>query len=207
MHQNYRKFQSQNVQIDWYVLHDTRGQNHSQTLKIQWFFFCEICTDTHLQASCGKDNLRTFCWDLLCIVSKVYSCQLTWMISKWLERSTISIPRWRNWWNTLIWENLHRFLIMCTWVALNVNANPRKYGWRNANPINVNVRVANLCWCNWKSYLNRKMVHMVIRGLTTWKDMRWNALNDIASWQTKQLGKCNKSLHHVLTTISSEKKN
>ena len=167
MHQNYRKFQSQNVQIDWYVLHDTRGQNHSQTLKIQWFFFCEICTDTHLQASCGKDNLRTFCWDLdgrkyrtgnvyLCIVSKVYSCQLTWMISKWLERSTISIPRWRNWWNTLIWENLHRFLIMCTWVALNVNANPRKYGWRNANPINVNVRVANLCWCNWKKLLESK---------------------------------------------------
>ena len=44
--------------------HDTSGRNHGHTLKIQRFLWGEICTDTHLQASCGKDHLRKFYWNL-----------------------------------------------------------------------------------------------------------------------------------------------
>ena len=64
---------------------------------------------------CGKDMSIKFYWDLdgrpyqtgnacWCIASKVYSCLCTWMTSNWLERSKVSIPCWRNGWNTLIWR-------------------------------------------------------------------------------------------------------
>ena len=43
-----------------YVFHDISGQSHGQTLRIPWFLLSEICTDTHLRASCGKDSLRKF---------------------------------------------------------------------------------------------------------------------------------------------------
>ena len=61
---NHSEFQSQNVQIFGYVFHDTNGQNHGQTLKTQWFLLDEICTDTHLRSSCGKDSSRKFGWNL-----------------------------------------------------------------------------------------------------------------------------------------------
>ena len=61
---NCSQFPSQSVQTFGYVFHDTTGRNHGQTLKIQWFFSNETCTDIHLQASCGKDSLKKFCWDL-----------------------------------------------------------------------------------------------------------------------------------------------
>ena len=54
--QSCSKFQSQSVHIYGYVFLDTGGQNHGQTLKTQWFFSNETCTDTHLLASCGKDS-------------------------------------------------------------------------------------------------------------------------------------------------------
>ena len=38
--------------------------NHGLTLKIQWFFLNEICTVTHSQASCEKNNSRKFYWNL-----------------------------------------------------------------------------------------------------------------------------------------------
>ena len=42
-------------------------------------------------------------------------------------------------------------------------------------------------------------------GFTTWKDMQRNVLNGTANWQTTQSSNCVRSLHHVLTTISSKK--
>ena len=39
-----------------------------------------------------------------------------------------------------------------------------------------------------------------------WKDIRSNEWNDIASWQTKRLSNCFRSLHLVLTATNSEKK-
>ena len=47
-------------------------------------------------------------------------------------------------------------------------------------------------------------MQMVLRGPTTWKDMRRNSLNGTANWQTKQLSNCSRSPHHALTTISSK---
>ena len=46
------------------VFHDRSGSNHSETSKIQWFISNEICMDTHLLVSCGKDSSRTFSWNL-----------------------------------------------------------------------------------------------------------------------------------------------
>ena len=57
-------FKSQSVQIYGCVFHDTHGQNLGQTLKIQWFFSTETCTDTHSLVSCGEDSSTTFCWSL-----------------------------------------------------------------------------------------------------------------------------------------------
>ena len=54
-----------------------------------------------------EDNSIKFCWTMdgrkyqtgnacLCIVSKVYSCLYTWMTSNWLEGSRTSVPCRRN---------------------------------------------------------------------------------------------------------------
>ena len=90
-----------------YVFHDTNDPNHGHILKIQWFLSNEICTDIHLLASCGKDNLKKICWDLdgkkfrivkfsVFIDKKDYSCRYTWMTSKWMERNRIWLPCRRN---------------------------------------------------------------------------------------------------------------
>ena len=59
-----QKIRSQNVQMYGYVFHDTHGQHHGQTLKILWFLSNEICTVSHLEASCGKDSLKKLYSDL-----------------------------------------------------------------------------------------------------------------------------------------------
>ena len=58
---NCTKFQNQNVQTYGHIFHDTHGRNLGQTLKILWYLSNDIYMDT---ASCGKDNLRKFCWNL-----------------------------------------------------------------------------------------------------------------------------------------------
>ena len=106
---NCSEFQSQNVQTYGYEFHYRNGQHHGQTSKTQWFFLNEICTDTRLRTSCGKDNLVKFYWDLdgkklrivnVCslIENKDYSYRYTWMTSKWLERSRICHPSGRILW-------------------------------------------------------------------------------------------------------------
>ena len=55
---------AQNVQMYGYVFQNTNGPNLGQTLKIQWFLLNEICTDTHLRDSYGRDSLRKFYWNL-----------------------------------------------------------------------------------------------------------------------------------------------
>ena len=72
-----------------------------------WFFSNEICTETHLQASCGKDSSKKFHWDLdgeeyrignvcLFIGNSDYSCRYTWLTSNWLEESRIWLSCGRN---------------------------------------------------------------------------------------------------------------
>ena len=76
-----------------YVFHDTNGPNHGLTLKIQWYLSNDICTDTHLQASCGKDSSKNSYWDLdgkkyttgnvfLFIENKDFSYRCVWMTLK-----------------------------------------------------------------------------------------------------------------------------
>ena len=53
--------QNSNVRLSRRVntsFHDTHGRNHGQTLKIQWYFLNEICTDTNLLVSCGRDSSK-----------------------------------------------------------------------------------------------------------------------------------------------------
>ena len=99
--------QRHNVQIYGYVFHDRHGPSNGPTWKIQWVFLNEICADTHVQASCGKDNSRKFWWDLngeqyrignvcLFIGIKDYSCRYTWTTSKWLEERRIWLPCGRS---------------------------------------------------------------------------------------------------------------
>ena len=57
-----------------------------------------------------------------------------------------------------------------------------------------------------KRCLNRrKRVQTLLRGPTTLKDMRRNALNGTANWRAKQSRNCTRSPQHILTTISSKK--
>ena len=41
-----------------HTFHDSSGPNHGQTSKTPWYLSNDICTDTRLLASCGKDNLK-----------------------------------------------------------------------------------------------------------------------------------------------------
>ena len=72
-----------------YVFHDKNGPNLGHTLKIQWFFLSENCTDTQLQDWYGKDSLRKLYWNLggkmyrignvyLFTEDKDHSYQYTW---------------------------------------------------------------------------------------------------------------------------------
>ena len=43
-------------------------------------------------------------------------------------------------------------------------------------------------------------------GLMIWKVMRRNAWKDVANWRIRRLSNCIKSLHHVVTNITSKRK-
>ena len=103
-------FPNQNVQMFRYVLHDTNGRNHEQTLKIPWY----TCWTTFVRSSItkiavGKTIPRSFTrtWmgrkfrnGNVCsfIEKKSYFCQYMWMTSEWLERSRMWLLCGGNWW-------------------------------------------------------------------------------------------------------------
>ena len=163
----------------------------------------------------GKTIWINFNWDRdvkkyrignvdLCIESKVCSCLYTWTISKWLKESKIWILCGRNWWNWLIWENRNRFLTTCSCDASNVNANRTKVLLMNTEKCSNHEFLQE----QQKSYLDgRNRTRMRSRCLMTWKVLRRNAWKDIANWRINRLSNCIRSLHHVLTTITSERKN
>ena len=104
-----KKFQSLNVQIYGYVVHDTNFPNLVQTSKTQWFFLEELCTATRLLASCGRDSFSRFRWNLLGweIVpnweksfrlpnTRLNFCRFLLLTSKCLEDSRIWLPCGRN---------------------------------------------------------------------------------------------------------------
>ena len=101
------KFNNRNVRMLGYVFHHTKGQNHGETSKIPWYLSNDTCTVIRLLASCGKDTLRKFYWDLdgkkyrignvwSFIGNTGYFCQYMWMTSKWLDRSRMWRPCGRN---------------------------------------------------------------------------------------------------------------
>ena len=75
------------------------------------------------------------------------------------------------------------------------------------------------CWKSQKTCLNpefpkeqrndyhARKIWVSLRGPMTWKVMPRNVWNDIVSWQTRRLNDSTKYQHHVLTTITSKKKN
>ena len=90
---------NQNVQTYGCVFHDINDQSLCQTnIEDPGFLLNAICTNTHLQDYCGKENSEKFCWNLdgeKCRIGNVYfftenkdySSRKMWMTSKWLERN------------------------------------------------------------------------------------------------------------------------
>ena len=123
------------------------------------------------------------------------------MIWTWLEGSKTSTTCGRNWWNSLIWENRHRFLTMCTLDALNVIANRTKVLLMNTEKM-FESRISPGATEKLPGWETRSL------GLLTWKGMRkMRGTIDIASQQINQSSNWIRYLHHVLTTINSKKKN
>ena len=70
MLQNCSNFPNRKIRIYGYVFHATNGQNRGQTLKILWFLSNKFFSDIHLLASCGRESLRKFYWDLEVRIAK-----------------------------------------------------------------------------------------------------------------------------------------
>ena len=153
----------------------------------------------HLLDSCGKDNLRKFYWDLdgkkyrignacLFIGNKEYSCQCTWMTSKWLGESRTWHPCGRSWWDLWTSANQHRFLTMYTWDARDVNVN------------RTTTLSTNTGKCPSYEFLQQPMKNLQGgRNFTqkrsrgpTWKDMRKKCVErycELANKKTEQVYK------------------
>ena len=81
---------------------NTNGPIHGQILKIQWFTLNEICTDTHLLASCGKDSSKLFRWHLdgeeyRIVSTEQEDCSFLcmWTISKMAGKKQNVEPTWQ----------------------------------------------------------------------------------------------------------------
>ena len=102
--------QNSNVRLSRYMDTSSTTQMAEIMVKhrlVQWFLLNEICTDTNLLVSCGRDSSKKFHWNLdgrkcrignvfLFIENKDYSYRYMWMTSKWLERSKIWLSCGRN---------------------------------------------------------------------------------------------------------------
>ena len=118
------------------------------------------------------------------IVSKGCFCHCTWMRSKWLEGSNISIPCGGSDGTRRSGGFLRRFLITCAWRALNANVNLTEVCLANAECSNRESLQEQL-----KNHPNEpRMVQTLLRGPT--EGQRRNALKGPANWPTKQLSKC-----------------
>ena len=180
------------------------GQNHGQTLKIQWFFLSEICTDTHLQASCGRDQFekvllglqweKVLNWDCLLVhrkqrlFSSVYVDDI-----RMAGRKQDTSPVWkknetgRSWTTNIIsWSCI--LGMHSTWLQAERNY----YGG-----IQKIVRVTNFCYSNWKHCLSgRNFTQKKPSSPTMWMVMRRSTLKDIVSWRTK--GQSNRTTSQLL---------
>ena len=137
------------TQVAKIMVQHRRPSGSSWTTSMEWPICRRIVGKTIWKSSVGKWKGEKYRTEnvYLCIVSKVHSCQCTWMTSNWLERRNISIPCGRYWWNTLIGRSPGGLLITCTWDALNANVNLTKVCMTNAKK---KIRIGYLSRSNWK---------------------------------------------------------
>ena len=187
------------------VYHDTSGPNLGPTSKTQSFPLernlyghpssCQIVGRTICKRSVGTRMGES-------IESKVCSWQFAWMTSNLLEWSKISISCGRNRWNTFIWRSLRRLLITCTWDALNANVNQTRVWLKNTGKCSNRESLTEQL----KSYLVGKISHensrLVFWYGRTCKEKRGKIFR-IGEKKSDFI----RSQRHVLTTISSERKN
>ena len=140
MLQNYRKFQSQNVQIFGCVYQNTSGQNHGPVWKTQSFLLNEICTVIFGRTTMGKAF-----WENPIAARLEKSSKLRMLFCK--PREMLILVRvcgrylnWRRRTKTLIrcgkysskksmWEKQHLSLTMFSRVVLNESVKQAKISW------------------------------------------------------------------------------
>ena len=155
---------------------------------IQWFLLNEMCTVTHLQASCGKDSLKKLYWNLdwkkyrignvfLFIENKDYSHRSLWMTFWMAGKKQNTAPRWNKMMENVDLDEPTSFLdhgnfwMYSTWMQIE---------WNHYWSIYKDVWVTYFCWSNWKVTMlgknSRKNSRVVLRHGRTCSKMRWEIL-------------------------------
>ena len=177
------KILSQNVQTHGYVFHDTHCQNHGQTLKIQWWLWNEICTDTHQHDCLWKDSSKKLYWNLEVKKYQIGNvCSSKTMIiligirgrhkNGWKKQNMA--PMWNvmdetcgSWWPTSFLDHVYLGCTQSWWQT----------EWNHYWGVFKGVWITFFFWSNWK---------FTKSGKTSRKDGCVVLLTDIASWQTKK---------------------
>ena len=180
--------QSQNVQTYGHVFHDTNGRNRGHTLKIQWYFLNEICTNTHLLVSCRKDSSKKFYWNLdgkstdrkqgLFLSVHVDDIKMAGKKHEYGSHVEEIDEKRGSWWTHIIsWPCI--FGMYSTWMQTE-----RNHYWTEYK----DVWITYFCWSNWKvTRVGKTLTQRRWRGPTTWKDMLENALRDTANLANKKV--------------------
>ena len=162
-----------------------------------WFLSNEMCTDTYLLASCGKDRLRKFFWNLdgkkcrienVCFPSKTKTVLMgvrEWYENGWrkarygshVEEIDETGRSWRT--NIISWP---RILGMHS-TSMQTE---RNYYWR----IKKNVRITTFCWSNWRitraGETSRRNCRVVLRHGRSCENTRWKIYCELANQKTEK---------------------
>ena len=166
-----------------------------------------LCGHPLAGASCGKDDLRRFCWNF---DAKKYSIgNVFWITEKLFLSEDVGdikiggkkqnmAPLWNKLMKNVDLDEPTSFL---DHVALNVNVKK----WTRMLLIRTEMFESRIfCYCNWKRLLGCEKPHAQkrLRGATTWKDMLKRALRDTVDWKTKRQSSCTQfqSLARTITT-------
>ena len=125
-----------------------------------------------------------------------------WHQNGWQKQNMA--PMWKKIWKMWTLTNPHLFLITCTWVARNENAN------QTQRSLNSTQRCVSYVFLleQQKNYVDGKnLTHNHKRGPTIWKDMLKNALSDTVNWQKRKWSNFTKSRTLVWMIIIPNKKN
>ena len=204
---DFSKFQSQNVQTYGDVFHDKWQKSWSTTedpvVLLERNLYGHPLAGLLWEGSSvgildgSKYRIGNVC---LFIENNDYSYRFMWMILKWLEESRIWLLCGTNGWNSLIWENQHRFLTMKIWDVLHVNASRTKVLLMNTE----NVRITNLCQSNWKVTWLEKSHAITIAWSCDMEGHAKKCVKRSCEFANKSVeSNCTRSLHHVLMAINS----